>query len=154
MYLSLNPIANMSTLIKTTERYRKSEPQFDLEAEVIRCFERLDIEGLTKLVLQEDIFDETMKYRLLDRYNKVFTYIREVQGINELKSRKTNCNGCEPGREVISFVNHLGFAHFGIYFEKENGVIIEVGQCSDFNGYFRSLIESQSTKYATPITLD
>ena len=144
----------MSTLIKTTERYRKSEPQFDLEAEVIRCFERLDIEGLTKLVLQEDIFDEIMKYRLLDRYNKVFTYIREVQGINELKSRKTNCNGCEPGREVISFVNHLGFAHFGIYFEKENGVIIEVGQCSDFNGYFRSLIESQSTKYATPITLD
>jgi len=143
----------MSTLIKTTERYRKSEPQFDLEAEVIGCFERLDIEGLTKLVLQEDIFDESMKYQLLARYKKVFTYIREIQGINELKSRKTSCNGCEQGREVISFVNQLGFAHFGIYFEKEDGVIIEVGQCSDFNGFFRSLIESQSTEYALPITL-
>ena len=143
----------MSTLIKTTERYRISEPQFDLEAEVIRCFEQLDIEGLTKLVLQEDLFDESMKYRLLDRYKKVFTYIREVQGINELKSRKTSCNGCEQGREVISLVNELGYAHFGIYFEKENGIIIEVGQCSDFNGYFRSLIESQSTAYAIPIIL-
>ena len=144
----------MSTLIKTTERYRKSEPQFDLEAEVIGCFERLDIEGLTKLVLQEDIFDESMKYWLLDRYNKFFIYIREVQGINELKSRKTRCNGCEQGREVISFVNHLGFAHFGIYFEKESGIITEVGQCSDFNGYFRSLIESQSSKFAIPIGID
>jgi len=143
----------MSTIIKTTEQYRKSEPQFDLEAEVISCFERLDIEGLTKLVLQEDIFDESMKYRLLDRYKKVFSYIREVQGINELKSRNTICNGCEKGREVISFVNQLGFAHFGIYFQKENGVIIEVGQCSDFNGYFRSLIESQSTEFALPITM-
>ena len=140
----------MSTLIKTTERYRNSDPQFDLESEVVGCFERLDIEGLTKLVLQEDIFDESMKYRLLDRYKKVFTYIREVQGFNELKSKKTFCNGCEQGREVISFVNHLGFAHFGIYFEKEDGVIFEVGQCSDFNGYFRSLIESQNTQYAIP----
>ena len=143
----------MSTLIKTTERYRKSEPQFDLEAEAIRCFEQLDMEGLTKLVLQEDIFDESMKYQLLARYQKVFTYIREVQGFNELKSKRTFCNGCEPGREVISFVNHLGFAHFGIYFQKENGVTAEVGQCSDFNGYFRSLIESQSTAYALPNSL-
>jgi len=143
----------MSTLIKTTERYRKSEPQFDLEAEFIRYFEQLDIDGLTKLAVQEDIFDESMKYQLLARYSKVFSYIREVQGINELKSRKTICNGCEQGREVISFVNELGFAHFGIYFEKENGVIIEVGQCSDFDGYFRSLIESQSTAYAVPILL-
>ena len=103
----------MSTLIKTTERYRKTEPQFDLEAKVIGCFERLDIEELTKLVLQEDIFEESMKYRLLDRYNKIFTYIREVQGINELKSQKNCCNGCKPGREVISFVNRLGYAHFG-----------------------------------------
>jgi len=143
----------MSTLIKTTERYRNSDPQFDLESEVVGCFERLDIEGLTKLVLQQDLFDESMKYRLLDRYKKVFTYIREVQGINELKSRNTICNGCEQGREVISFVNHLGFAHFGIYFEKENGIIIEVGQCSDFNGYFRSLIESQNTQFAIPIAM-
>jgi len=141
----------MSTLIKTTEQYRKSETQFDLEAEVIRCFEQLDIEGLTKLVLQEDIFDEAMKYRLLDRYKKVFTYIRDVQGFNELKSKQTICNGCEQGREVISFVNHLGFAHFGIYFQKENGAITEVGQCSGFNGYFRSLIESQNTEFAVPI---
>lgn len=143
----------MSTLIKTTERYRKSEPQFDLEAEVIGCFERLDIEGLTRLVLQEDIFDESMKYQLITRYKKVFTYIREVQGFNELESRKTFCNGCEQGREVISFVNHLGFAHFGIYFEKESGIITEVGQCSDFNGYLRSLIDSQSTEFAIPVFL-
>lgn len=143
----------MSTLIKTTEWYRKSEPQFDLEAEVIRCFERLDIDSLTNLILQQGIFDESMRYQLLARYKKVFTYIREVQGINELKGRKASCNGCEQGREVISFVNHLGFAHFGIYFEKEDGVIIEVGQCSDFNGYFRSLIESQSTEYSLPVFL-
>ena len=143
----------MSTLIKTTERYRKSEPQFDLEAEVIRCFEQLDIDLLANLVLQEDIFEEAMQFPLLARYKKVFTYIREVQGINELKSRNTICNGCEQGRDVISFVNHLGFAHFGIYFQKENGIIIEVGQCSDFNGYFRSLIESQNTQFAIPIAM-
>ncbi len=144
----------MATLLLTTEQYRRNEPNFNLEAEIVRCFEQLDIDGLNSLVNQEGLFDESIKWRSLAMYKKVFANLRELQGINELRSKKAICNGCEQGKEVISFVNQLGYAHFGIYFEKENGVIIEVGQCSDFNGYFRSLIESQSTAYAIPINMN
>ena len=60
----------MSTLIKTTERYRNSDPQFDLESEVVACFERLDIEvpgdltGLEMNTLNIDtIYQNAMNHR-------------------------------------------------------------------------------------------
>lgn len=137
-------------LTSTTITYRKSVNDFDLKEELIQCFEKLDIEGIKSLVERDDIFEEKTKWLFLARYQKIFTYVQQVQGFNTLYRGKSNCEHCQLGQQVVSFNNSSGEAHFGIMFKEENGIVTDILECNAFTGFFRSLISSQSTAYAIP----
>lgn len=137
-------------LTSTTSIYRQSSNDFDLKEELIQCFERLDIEGIKSLVDRDDIFEEKTKWLFLAKYQKMFSYIKQVQGFNNLYRGKSTCEHCQVGNQVISFNNLAGGSHFGIMFKEDNGMVTDIMECNVFNGFFRSLINKQSTKYAVP----
>jgi hypothetical protein len=145
----------MSTLLtSTTTLYREKNNDNDLKGKLIYCFEQLDIEGIKMLVERDDIFEEKTKWLFLARYQKIFRYIREVQGFQTLHRAKSICELCQAGHQVISFTNSKGGTHFGIMFKEEGGMLTDIFECNAFTGFFRSLIDEQSTIYAVPFVFD
>lgn len=140
-------------LLKTSIVYRQTISKRDLQEELTVCFEQLDFNKLKILIEEEALFEEQSKRLFLEKYKKVFSYIKSKQQVNILYRGKSTCNFCQKGSEVISFSNEQGGIHFGIRFHYECGVLLDILECNSFEGFFRSLIPSQRTAYAVPFVL-
>jgi hypothetical protein len=109
--------------------------------------ENMDILKLEELLTEEAVFENKGKWDFLTEFRNRFNHIRQL-GFSKLYRGTAYCKVCIKGSEVISFKNESGGIHFGLAVKKEEDKISEIIDCRAFDNFLRSLIPSQSSKYA------
>ena len=96
---------------------------------------QLDASTFEPYMHEEDVFEDTEKYKFLAELKGLFEKSR-LKANSDIKVSITNekCRGCDGGESVLNFElrqgeNNLPFTEFGFRIETENGILKDIHRC-------------------------